>query len=105
LRFHADTVFALTGADADARLDGAPVPAWWVRRARAGQTLTAGMAGRGMRSVFAVSGGIAVPELMGSRSTDLKGGFGGHEGRLLQAGDRLEAGPAEPPAIGAGGFG
>lgn len=105
LRFHADTVFALTGADAAARLDGAPVPAWWVRRARAGQTLTAGMAGRGMRSVLAVSGGVAVPALMGSRSTDLKGAFGGHEGRLLQAGDRLEAGPAEPPAMGAGGFG
>lgn len=105
LRFHADTVFALTGADAGARLDGEPVPAWWVRRARAGQTLTAGMAGRGMRSVLAVSGGIAVPDLMGSRSTDLKGGFGGHEGRLLRAGDRLETGPAEAPAMGERGFG
>lgn len=105
VRFHADTVFALTGADAGARLDGEPVPAWWVRRARAGQTLMAGMAGRGMRSIFAVCGGIAVPELMGSRSTDLKGGFGGHEGRLLQAGDRLETGPAEQPAMGERGFG
>ena len=105
LRFHADTVFALTGADAGARLDGEPVPAWWVRRARAGQTLTAGMTARGMRSMLALCGGIAAKVLMGSRSTDLKGRFGGHQGRLLQAGDRLEVGPAEPPSMGAQGFG
>jgi biotin-dependent carboxylase-like uncharacterized protein len=105
LRFHADTVFALTGADAGARLDGEPVPAWWVRKARAGQTLTAGMTERGMRSMLAFCGGIAAPVLMGSRSTDLKGRFGGHQGRLLQAGDRLEVGPAEPPSMGAQGFG
>lgn len=49
---------------------------------------------RGMRSYLAVSGGINVPEMLGSRSTDLKAGFGGLEGRQLKEGDLLPAGKA-----------
>lgn len=106
LHFRRDTVFALTGADAGAALDGVPVPAWWVRHARAGQVLSAQMAGRGMRSYLAVAGGIGVAPVMGSRATDVKGGFGGHEGRALQAGDLLPLAEAEePPRIGPCGFG
>ncbi|WP_183045740.1 biotin-dependent carboxyltransferase family protein, partial [Salmonella enterica] len=41
---------------------------------------------------LAVAGGIAVPEVMGSCSTDLKSGIGGLEGRLLKDGDRLAMG-------------
>lgn len=41
---------------------------------------------------LAVRGGIGVPELLGSRSTYLPGGFGGHEGRRLRTGDRLPIG-------------
>jgi biotin-dependent carboxylase-like uncharacterized protein len=53
----------------------------------------------GARGYLAVSGGIVVDEVLGSRSTDLRTGFGGHEGRALRAGDRLEVGPAVgPPA-------
>jgi allophanate hydrolase subunit 2 len=37
----------------------------------------------GVRSYLAVAGGIDVPEVMGSSSTDQKAGIGGHEGRLL----------------------
>lgn len=40
-------------------------------------------------AVLAFAGGIDVPPVLGSRSTDLKGSFGGHEGRALAAGDRL----------------
>lgn len=46
------------------------------------------LAGSGC-AVLAFAGGIDVPPVLGSRSTDLKGGFGGHEGRALAAGDRL----------------
>jgi len=45
-------------------------------------------------SYLAVAGGFAVPTILGSRSTYLPGGFGGHTGRRLQAGDRLAIGPA-----------
>jgi biotin-dependent carboxylase-like uncharacterized protein len=40
----------------------------------------------------AIRGGVGVPEVLGSRSTYLPGGFGGHEGRRLRTGDRLPMG-------------
>lgn len=43
----------------------------------------------GARAWLAFAGGIDVPEMLGSRSTDLRGGFGGHEGRALRGGDEL----------------
>ena len=43
----------------------------------------------GQRSCLAVAGGINVPLVMGSRSTDLNNGFGGYQGRTLRAGDIL----------------
>ena len=43
-------------------------------------------------AVLAFAGGIDVPRVMGARATDLKSGFGGHEGRALVAGDRLVIG-------------
>lgn len=103
LRFEADTVFALTGADTGATLDGAVLPPWWVTTARTGQVLTLGMARVGMRAMVCIAGGIAVEPVMGSAATDVKGGFGGHEGRWLRAGDRLHTGTAVIP--GRTGFG
>ncbi|HDZ10500.1 biotin-dependent carboxyltransferase family protein [Pseudohongiella sp.] len=43
----------------------------------------------GQRSCLAVAGGIDVPLVMGSRSTDLNNAFGGYQGRTLRAGDIL----------------
>ena len=43
---------------------------------------------------IAVAGGIAVPEVLGSRSTYLPGRFGGLEGRRLRTGDILKVGGA-----------
>jgi biotin-dependent carboxylase-like uncharacterized protein len=56
---------------------------------QAGQTLKLAAPRERMRSYLAVSGGIAVPQALGSRSTDLKAGFGGLDGRALRDGDRL----------------
>jgi 5-oxoprolinase (ATP-hydrolysing) subunit C len=53
---------------------------------------------RGLRAWLAVAGGFDVPSVLGSRSTDLRGGFGGIEGRALQAGDLLPLG-APAPAV------
>lgn len=89
LRFHADCTYAITGTDADAILDGVSVRPWWRQRALAGQTLKVTAPRERMRSCLAISGGIAVPEALGSRSTDLKAGFGGFEGRALRDGDAL----------------
>ena len=95
VRFGEDCAFALTGADCAARLDGQPLLPWWVHQARAGQVLALGLpqggAQRGSRAVLCVAGGIDVPEVLGSRSTQLRGAFGGHEGRALRRGDVLRA--------------
>jgi len=94
LRFRADAVIALTGCDADARLDGRPLRAWWRQPVRAGQTLRLAAPREGMRACLCVAGGIAVPPVLGSRSTDLKAGFGGLDGRALRDGDVLPLGVA-----------
>ncbi|KQW42411.1 allophanate hydrolase [Pelomonas sp. Root662] len=94
LRIDADCCIAVTGTDTEARLDGQPLRPWWRQRVRAGQTLQLAAPHARMRSYVAISGGIAVPPTLGSRSTDLKAGFGGLHGRALREGDRL---PLDPP--------
>jgi antagonist of KipI len=51
----------------------------------------------GARAWVAFAGGIDVPLELGSRSTDLRGGFGGFEGRALRSGDELKL--RAPPDI------
>ncbi|WP_273875782.1 biotin-dependent carboxyltransferase family protein, partial [Serratia marcescens] len=75
---------ALTGAGCDAQLDGKPLWTGWRYPVKKGQRLALGTPKRGMRSYLAISGGIAVPEMLGSCSTDMKAAFGGHEGRNLK---------------------
>ncbi|VTU29005.1 MULTISPECIES: biotin-dependent carboxyltransferase family protein [unclassified Variovorax] len=101
LRFDTATRIALAGDDFDARLDGAPLWPCWSVPVAAGQVLKLASANRwrakkGLRSWLAVAGGIDVPLVLGSRSTDLKAGFGGHEGRVLRKGDLL---PLGKPAL------
>lgn len=57
-----------------------------------GQTLTLGTARQGCRTYLAFAGGIDVPLVMGSRSTNLKCAFGGYGGRALKSGDVLKLG-------------
>jgi len=101
LRFEVATRIAFAGDDFDARLDGEPLWPCWSMPVAAGQVLRLGGANRrrgkeGLRSWLAVAGGIDVREVLGSRSTDLKAGFGGHEGRALRKGDVL---PLGEPAL------
>lgn len=90
LRFHSDTVIALTGAQTDAVLDDVPVVFWEPVHVKTGQVLRVGKASNGCRTYFAVRGGIDVPEYLGSKSTFALGQFGGHGGRPLRGGDMLE---------------
>lgn len=93
LHFHADACIAITGTDADASLDGRPLRPWWRQRVSAGQTLKLAAPHERMRSYVAIAGGLALPAALGSQSTDLKGGFGGLDGRALRDGDRLPLNP------------
>ena len=111
VRFSVDLAFALTGADCAARLDDTPLMPWWVAQARAGQVLTLGLpqgtGWRASRAYLCVAGGVDVPAVLGSRSTQLRGDFGGHEGRALRRGDVLRAAAPGNGRNGrhAGGFG
>ncbi|AQZ94671.1 urea carboxylase [Halopseudomonas phragmitis] len=98
LRFHVDTVIALTGAASAAHLDGQPLPFWTPITVKAGQVLDMGKAETGCRSYLAVRNGIDVPVYLGSRSTFALGQFGGHAGRTLRAADML---PISNPALAA----
>lgn len=89
VRFTTDTCIALTGTDSRASLDGKPVWPWWTLPVAAGQVLSMqGPLGGGV-ACLCVHGGFAVEAVLGSFSTDLKAGFGGHEGRPLRKGDRV----------------
>jgi 5-oxoprolinase (ATP-hydrolysing) subunit C len=91
VRFLEDLDFAITGADCSARLGERPVLPWWTTQARRGDVLTIGVPGSGMRCYLLLAGGVDVPVVLGSRSTQLRGQFGGFEGRQLQKGDVLKA--------------
>lgn len=100
LRFERDIRIAVTGAASDRnRLGGRPLPPWWSVLARAGEILTLMHPQQGARSYVAVNGGIDVPVVLGSRSTHLRNGFGGFEGRSLARGDRLSPGQGTAPVV------
>ncbi|WP_437883418.1 biotin-dependent carboxyltransferase family protein [Pseudomonas sp. LRF_L74] len=105
LRFDEPTVIALTGADCRATLDGRDLLPWWAMPVAAGQVLELSYPRKGARAYLCVAGGIEVPLVMGSRSTALRGGFGGFEGRPLQSGDQLGWGSHESSRLPAAGFG
>ncbi|MBQ4489639.1 MAG: biotin-dependent carboxyltransferase family protein [Pyramidobacter sp.] len=93
VRFEGSGAIALTGGDLRPCLNGRPVPMWTVVSVQGGDVLSfGGVCGRGVRTYLCVAGGIAVPEVMGSRSTYLKAALGGLNGRALKSGDVLNTG-------------
>ncbi|WP_323055712.1 biotin-dependent carboxyltransferase family protein [Paucibacter sp. PLA-PC-4] len=96
LRFVAATQIAICGADLSATLDGEPMALNRRLDVPAGAVLAFGRRINGLRSYLAVRGGFSVATLMGSRSTFVRGGFGGHLGRALRKGDWLQAADFQP---------
>jgi biotin-dependent carboxylase-like uncharacterized protein len=87
---------AVTGAPCEVVVDGRPREFAAPVRLEAGSVLRLGVPEQGLRSYVAVSGGIEVPQVLGSRSTDTLGHLGPDPVRM---GDRLEVGPSVgPPA-------
>lgn len=96
IKFERDAVFALAGAKAQAMLSGRSVAPCTTVYARSGEELVIDRISSGRFLYVAVSGGIDVPIVLGSRSTYLPGRFGGYLGRTLKHGDALALGP--PPS-------
>ena len=90
MQFDSDTLIALCGGDLGAVVDDKPLPMnrpAWVAR---GSRLAFGQCVAGCRAYLALAGGVDVPEVLGSRSTYLRSGFGGLQGRALKPGDRID---------------
>ncbi|WP_042171250.1 urea carboxylase [Paenibacillus gorillae] len=98
-KFRDDIWFCLTGADMGAELDGEPVPLHRPLRADRGQVLRFGETSAGLRTYLLLAGGLDMPRILGSSATFTLGGFGGHGGRALRAGDvlRVNGGHQPPP--------
>ncbi|MEU6847825.1 biotin-dependent carboxyltransferase family protein [Streptomyces sp. NPDC046716] len=84
------------GAPCPVTLDGRPAPWGAPVRVPAGAVLDAGPATGGLRSYLAVSGGIAVDPVLGSRATDLLSGLGPAP---LAEGTVLPVGRAHPVPV------
>jgi antagonist of KipI len=87
-----DGIVAVCGADVPIALNDRLQPAWESFPVSRGDIMAIRAARRGVRAYLAVSGGIDVPEIMGSHSTCIGGNFGGFDGRALVKGDVLSRG-------------
>uniref|UniRef100_A0A832EK29 Biotin-dependent carboxyltransferase family protein n=1 Tax=Desulfacinum infernum TaxID=35837 RepID=A0A832EK29_9BACT len=95
-RFLTEVSFTVTGFDPDVRLNGHGVDLWTPHTARAGDVVSIDAGRLGLWHYLCLAGGIDVPFVLGSRSTYLRGRFGGLEGRALRPGDVLETEPPGP---------
>ena len=92
LEFTADAMVAVTGAELPPKVEGKARETWTSFAVKKGQKLAFEFLKSGARAYIAVSGGIDVPKVLGSRSTYALGALGGHHGRKLAAGDELPVG-------------
>lgn len=95
LRFEGEGFVAITGARAKARLSGERVKRHQTLAVRDGDILELGPAETGARDYVAFAAGIVVDDVLGSASTYLPAGIGGHQGRALLADDVIVTGDVE----------
>src|SRR5947199_3337877 len=103
LRFDEEEIVAWSGGEVDVHLGSMALPAGHAALLPAGKELKFSQPQTGCRCWLAVSGGIDVPLVLGSCSTDLREQFGGFEGRTLRDGDELPLGTrpgSSPPVTG-----
>ena len=84
-----EVVIAITGGELFPTLNGESLEMWRTHLLVEGDVITFKRLRSGCRAYLALSGGLIVPKIMGSRSTYLSGRFGGLEGRALKRGDIL----------------
>jgi len=89
VEFTEANVVAIVGADMGATLNGQPTPLYAAFSVQKGDVLAFGLAVAGCRTYLAFAGGLDLPEVLGSRSTNLKCSLGGYQGRALSEGDSI----------------
>ena len=95
-----DLLIAVTGATAPILIDGETQAMNRPLRVCSGSKFELGPSSAGSYTYIAIAGGIDTPPVLGSRSTVIREGLGGLEGRALQRGDRLTSGsPINPNTL------
>jgi biotin-dependent carboxylase-like uncharacterized protein len=84
------TEIAITGGDISLKINGNSAATWQTLEVQEGDVISFGRMEGGCRSYLSVRGGINIPSVLGSRSTFVRGGFGGMNGRQLKTGDIIE---------------
>lgn len=99
-RFDDERIVAWCGAAFQVRIGQEKIAPGQLALVRANEELIVDPADSGMRGWLAISGGIDVPQVLGSRATDLRAQFGGLEGRVLRDGDSLPLADLSPRSKG-----
>ena len=97
IRILNDIVVAVTGGNLQPLRNKQPIEMWRSHILKRDDILSFRSALSGFRAYIAVAGGISIPPVMGSRSTNLPSGFGGLQGRALEKNDILTSQiPSQP---------
>ena len=102
LRFNDERIVAWCGGEFEVEIGSQSLPAGHVARLQAGDKLKFRAPQIGCRAWLAISGGVDVPIVLGSCSTDLRANFGGFDGRALRDGDLIPLGPRPGSSASAG---
>jgi biotin-dependent carboxylase-like uncharacterized protein len=89
LKFHRAMTFAVTGARVSATLGDRSIRPWASASAEAGDVLRVRDVVEGLRYYIGFSSTLDIERVIGSFTTNLECRFGGYQGRVLKAGDRL----------------
>jgi antagonist of KipI len=92
IRLGDERLIAWCGGVFDVRVADRAIPAGHACFVASGEEIAVRSAQNGCRLWLAISGGVHVPLVLGSRSTDLRAEFGGLDGRALRDGDELSLG-------------
>lgn len=92
IEFLSNTIIAISGAKMHAKINRQSIRTNSTVAVAKGDVLEMGAVKRGMRAYLAISGGINVPVVMGSKSTYLRGKIGGFKGRKIENRDVVEFG-------------
>jgi biotin-dependent carboxylase-like uncharacterized protein len=96
IEFEKSSVICITGAPTQPYLNNQAIPMWENVKVNVGDILHFSPLSQGVKAYLCISGGIQVPEVLGSRSTYLYNQFGGFEGRKLRNGDCVPVGEPLP---------
>lgn len=96
LLFHDERVIAITGGHLKPKLNGTSLTMNRPYKVKKNDILTFKTPAFGLRAYLAISGGIAIEKVLGSKSTYEKAGLGGWKGRILKRADEIPLGQIQP---------